>query len=48
MAAAVADFRPAAAAPEKLKKAGRDGLRLELERDGRRPRGAGRRRRGCA
>ena len=29
MAAAVADFRPPAAAPEKLKKAGRDGLRLD-------------------
>jgi phosphopantothenoylcysteine decarboxylase / phosphopantothenate---cysteine ligase len=31
MAAAVADFRPPAAAPEKLKKAGRDALRLDLE-----------------
>jgi phosphopantothenoylcysteine decarboxylase/phosphopantothenate--cysteine ligase len=31
MAAAVADFRPPAAAPEKLKKAGRHALRLDLE-----------------
>jgi phosphopantothenoylcysteine decarboxylase/phosphopantothenate--cysteine ligase len=31
MAAAVADFRPARAADTKLKKAGRDGLRLDLE-----------------
>jgi phosphopantothenoylcysteine decarboxylase/phosphopantothenate--cysteine ligase len=31
MAAAVADFRPAAPANGKLKKAGREGLRLELE-----------------
>ncbi len=31
MAAAVADFRPAAAADDKLKKEGRDGLALELE-----------------
>jgi phosphopantothenoylcysteine decarboxylase / phosphopantothenate---cysteine ligase len=31
MAAAVSDFRPSAAADSKLKKAGRDGLRLELE-----------------
>jgi phosphopantothenoylcysteine decarboxylase/phosphopantothenate--cysteine ligase len=31
MAAAVADFRPAAAAATKLKKAGRDGLELRLE-----------------
>jgi phosphopantothenoylcysteine decarboxylase / phosphopantothenate---cysteine ligase len=31
MAAAVADFRPAQAADSKLKKEGRDGLRLELE-----------------
>ena len=31
MAAAVADFRPAAPAADKLKKAGRDGLAIELE-----------------
>ena len=31
MAAAVADFRPAAPEPTKIKKAGRDGLALELE-----------------
>jgi phosphopantothenoylcysteine decarboxylase/phosphopantothenate--cysteine ligase len=31
MAAAVADFRPAAAAEDKIKKEGRDGLALELE-----------------
>ena len=31
MAAAVADFRPTAAATEKISKAGRDGLALELE-----------------
>jgi phosphopantothenoylcysteine decarboxylase/phosphopantothenate--cysteine ligase len=31
MAAAVADFRPAAAQPGKIKKAGRDGLELALE-----------------
>ena len=31
MAAAVADFRPAAALDDKVKKAGRDGLALELE-----------------
>lgn len=31
MAAAVADFRPVAPLADKLKKAGRDGLRLELE-----------------
>jgi len=31
MAAAVSDFRPSSAADSKLKKAGRDGLRLELE-----------------
>lgn len=31
MAAAVADFRPVSPAPDKLKKAGRDGLEIELE-----------------
>jgi len=31
MAAAVADFRPAAAADEKIRKTGRDGLTIELE-----------------
>jgi phosphopantothenoylcysteine decarboxylase/phosphopantothenate--cysteine ligase len=31
MAAAVADFRPAAALDDKIKKTGRDGLALELE-----------------
>ena len=31
MAAAVADFRPASAVDDKIKKSGRDGLSLELE-----------------
>ncbi len=42
MAAAVADFRPAAPVADKIKKAGREGISLELEPTERRARGAGR------
>ena len=43
MAAAVADFRPSGPEPDKIKKAGRERLELELEPTDRRAGGAGRR-----